>query len=123
MRPGEWRFEVLTRYGHSCPAPEPHTGPLEAHHLIYRSRGGVEDPENGISLCRGHHGAVHARTLLIARSWLHDDSLEYLSAAGYVDWDEDGEPFGTGHKGFAPLPPHSQTAMVSLTWHPPPRRS
>ena len=32
----------------------------EAHHRLYRSRGGTDDPINLVSLCNGCHMAVHA---------------------------------------------------------------
>lgn len=36
---------------------------LHRHHLVYRSRGGVETSENLISLCRWCHALIHAKQL------------------------------------------------------------
>jgi 5-methylcytosine-specific restriction endonuclease McrA len=32
----------------------------DAHHILYRSQGGLDEPWNGISLCRACHEKVHA---------------------------------------------------------------
>jgi hypothetical protein len=32
---------------------------LEVHHIVFRSRGGGDEPENLISICRQHHALVH----------------------------------------------------------------
>lgn len=34
-------------------------GPLEAHHIVPRGRGGDDLPENGILLCQKHHQQYH----------------------------------------------------------------
>jgi len=52
-RPGE---EVYCRDGWRCAAPGcTSRRHLESHHLVYRSRGGGDDPANRICLCRLHH--------------------------------------------------------------------
>jgi hypothetical protein len=32
----------------------------QAHHVLPRSRGGTDDPDNGVGLCMRHHYEVHA---------------------------------------------------------------
>lgn len=32
----------------------------EVHHIVYRSQGGGEEPDNLITLCKLHHDAAHA---------------------------------------------------------------
>ena len=34
-------------------------GPLDPHHILRRSQGGSNDPENLVTLCRAHHDWVH----------------------------------------------------------------
>lgn len=34
-------------------------GGLDAHHIVFRGRGGDDIPENGITLCRKHHTMAH----------------------------------------------------------------
>ena len=99
----KWRKSVLNLNGHYCVAGIKCSGRLEAHHIIYRSQGGKEHAENGIPLCSEHHAAVHARTLLVDWRWLSKASLDYLADRGWVAWDEQGEPYGRGYKGFAAL--------------------
>lgn len=100
-----WRREVLARYGSVCAARDDGecSGPLEAHHIIYRSQGGREDPENGLMLCTRHHGRVHSRQVLIGSDWLWQDQRDYLAGREWVAWDWIGQPYGRGYKGFAAL--------------------
>jgi hypothetical protein len=47
--------EIYSRDGWRCSAPGcTSRGHLEDHHLVYRSRGGSNDPDNRICLCRFH---------------------------------------------------------------------
>lgn len=34
--------------------------PLDVHHLLPRGRGGRDEPQNCVLLCRAHHDAVHS---------------------------------------------------------------
>lgn len=34
-------------------------GPLDVHHIIHRSKGGTDDLDNLILLCRRHHNMMH----------------------------------------------------------------
>ena len=61
------------------------TGPLHAHHVIFRSQGGEDGPT--VPLCPDCHAHVHLRTLYIAESgegftWTRVDAdLPLLAAA------------------------------------------
>lgn len=58
----EFRKSVLERDGHECQycgrGYEPGNG-LQAHHIKPVSEGGKYTLENGITLCKQHHDAVH----------------------------------------------------------------
>jgi 5-methylcytosine-specific restriction endonuclease McrA len=41
-------------------------GRLDPHHILRRSQGGQDTPDNLVTLCRAHHSAVHEQ---IARSY------------------------------------------------------
>lgn len=55
------RQHVLARSGYQCecpfrgPWPLYHWGPIDVHHVIKRSHGGTDTPDNAVALCRGHH--------------------------------------------------------------------
>lgn len=58
--PPSVRRLVLARARHQCQHPGcSHTRYLEIHHIIPRSRGGSNDPENCVCLCSAHHSLVH----------------------------------------------------------------
>jgi HNH endonuclease len=53
-RPAEWK--VLQRDRWRCQTPGCSSRrKLEVHHIIFRSRGGGDHPENLTTLCHGHH--------------------------------------------------------------------
>lgn len=61
----EWRDAVLSRDGNQCRLRGQEggcSGPLAAHHVVYRSRdrSRKHDVDNGATLCRHHHDWVHA---------------------------------------------------------------
>ena len=97
---------MIELYGHRCVALELGgcRGRIEAHHVQYLSQGGRDVPENGIPLCTVHHQAVHSRRVLLRRRWLFGPAADYLARVGWVAWDDDGHPYGRGHRGFAALP-------------------
>lgn len=97
-----WRKSVLELYGPYCVVWQNCRGMLEAHHVVYRSRGGADVPENGIPVCKKHHDQIHAGTLKVDPGWLSPQALDWLKSNGYVDWDDDGETFGRHHRSFAP---------------------
>jgi hypothetical protein len=47
--------DALQRDGHLCQVPGCSRGAVHAHHIVYRSRGGSDAPENLVSLCAAHH--------------------------------------------------------------------
>lgn len=63
-----WRAEVLERDDWMCRLTgstddDWHLscqGPLHAHHVLPRSRGGKDDLGNGLTLCSWHHTFVHS---------------------------------------------------------------
>ena len=66
--PPKTRREVLARARHRCQRPGcKHTGYLEVHHRVPRSRGGTNDPANLICLCSACHQLVHENKDALAR--------------------------------------------------------
>jgi 5-methylcytosine-specific restriction endonuclease McrA len=58
--PPKTRRLVLARDRHRCQTPGcPNTHFLEIHHIIPRTRGGTNDPENLTTLCSACHVLVH----------------------------------------------------------------
>ena len=47
--------EVLARDGGLCRVPGCSRAAAQAHHIVYRSAGGADDPANLVSLCATHH--------------------------------------------------------------------
>lgn len=66
--------------------------------------------ENGLPLCGpwsrqspwpgGCHQAKTDRRMLLRREMFDADQLAYLAEQGWVAWDEKGEPYGRGYRGF-----------------------
>jgi hypothetical protein len=50
---------VRARDGELCQVPGCSRAAEHVHHIVYRSQGGSDDPENLVSLCHAHHHAVH----------------------------------------------------------------
>lgn len=60
--PPRIRREVLGRDRHRCRVPGCHrTRFLEVHHIVPRSRGGTNDPDNLTTLCSSCHRLMHER--------------------------------------------------------------
>ncbi len=54
-------LKVFTRDGWRCQAPRCRSrAHLNAHHIIFRSHKGPDDPWNLVTVCRGHHEMLHA---------------------------------------------------------------
>ena len=53
------RLSVTERAPGSIPPP---SRTLDPHHILYKSRGGSDDPSNIVSLCRIHHALIHKGT-------------------------------------------------------------
>ena len=57
------RDAVFTRDGYQCVFPGCSARKtLDPHHILYKSRGGSDDPSNIVSLCRIHHALIHKGT-------------------------------------------------------------
>jgi len=79
---------------------------LQCDHIWPRSQGGPSVVENGLLLCGPFApGECHRRKteklLLVERSWLDQDQVDWLASVGWVEW-IDGEPHGRGCRSFAP---------------------
>ena len=65
--PKRVKRHVLHRDGFCCRVPEcTATANIDVHHILFVVNGGTNAPENLITLCEGHHLAVHAGSLVIA---------------------------------------------------------
>jgi hypothetical protein len=79
---------VLRRDGGKCRVPGcRHATFTEPHHIKLRSEGGGHDPENLLTLCGGHHTAVHEGRLIITGTassvrFTHADGTPYGGAFG-----------------------------------------
>jgi hypothetical protein len=54
-------------------------------------------------LCADCHRRKTEKRMLVERHWLDDDQIEYLANIGWVAWDDKGQPYGNGYRGFAPV--------------------
>lgn len=61
------RATVLARDRHQCRACGQSHG-LDVHHVVMRSLGGSDAPENLIALCRNCHQSVHGHVLILRPS-------------------------------------------------------
>lgn len=67
--PPATRRKVLAHYRHKCQrAGCEYTHFLEVHHIVPRSRGGSNDPDNLTCLCSGCHSLVHEKKGFMVRS-------------------------------------------------------
>jgi HNH endonuclease len=89
-RPDTWK--ILERDEWRCQAPGCSSRRrLEVHHIIFRSHGGPDDPENLVTLCHGHH-----------RRGIHDGYLRAEGAAPHsLRWHLGG---GNPRPGQTPRP-------------------
>lgn len=80
------RRAVLRRDHHRCQVPGcTHAGWVDIHHLQTRADGGAHDASNLVTLCAGHHLALHDGKLIV------EGSL----AMGLVFRHADGTPYGS----------------------------
>lgn len=100
-RPSEspFRAEVLALCGTRCAVCQT-SRDIQAAHIIGKGQGGPTVAWNGIPLCREHHEAYDQYRLKLRWEHLTVPQLAGLMLAGYVDWDDDGEPFGRGMRRF-----------------------
>lgn len=114
-----WRAEVIARRGGFCRSCGD-TGHVQADHIWPRSQGGPSVVENGLMLCGefsrntpgGCHPAKTEHRMLIERSWLDPDQIDWLRDVGRVWWDADGQPHGQGWRDFAPCTVPGQRGRV-----------
>jgi hypothetical protein len=59
------RRKVMMRDGHRCRVPGCRSTNIDVHHLLPEEMGGSHDESNLLTLCEGHHLAVHRRKLII----------------------------------------------------------
>ncbi len=72
------RRGVLARDGHRCRVPGCRSTNIDVHHLLPQEIGGLHDESNLITLCEGHHLAVHARKLIV-RGTAPDVTFEFAT--------------------------------------------
>jgi hypothetical protein len=102
------RRAVLARDQHRCRVPGcTHATFLDIHHVIPRSEGGSNDPENVITICGAHHRATHRGELVIEPSragsprFRHADGSTYGHAVAPRVVDAQAKVFaGLRHLGF-----------------------
>ena len=114
---GPWRGEVMDLHGERCKACGD-TSHIEADHVIPKSQDSTarHDVLNGLPLCgafsRNTPGGCHpkktAGTLKFRAEWFLPAQLDYLRQKGWVAWNDQGEPFGRGHKHFDPISPQKR---------------
>lgn len=64
--PPALRRAILARDQHRCRVPGcTHATFVDVHHIVPRSEGGSNDPANLLTICGGHHRAVHRGELSI----------------------------------------------------------
>jgi hypothetical protein len=102
------RRAVLARDQHRCRVPGCRNATfLDIHHVVPRSEGGSNDPENIITICGAHHRATHRGELIIEPSragsprFRHADGSTYGHAVAPRVVDTQAKVFaGLRHLGF-----------------------
>jgi hypothetical protein len=56
---------------------------LDVHHVVPRSEGGSNDPENTITLCGAHHRATHRGELIIEPSLAGAPTFRHADGSNY----------------------------------------
>jgi hypothetical protein len=93
------RRAVLRRDGGKCRVPGcRHATFTEPHHIGLRSEGGGHVPENLLTLCGGHHTAVHEGRLIITGTgssarFTHADGTPYGGTVGAAATDARAKAF------------------------------
>ncbi|AMM44246.1 HNH endonuclease [Arthrobacter phage KellEzio] len=94
-----WRNDCIAEYGEWCRCcGSPHG--VQMDHIWPKSQGGKNEVGNGLPLCSTCHRRKTDSEIKIEWSWLTPLHLAYLKEVGWVDWDDDGQPFGRGWKHF-----------------------
>lgn len=109
---GPWRAECLALRGSACRACGSGEG-VEMDHIKPRSQQGPSVVENGLPLCGEFttnrcHARKTAGTLQFQFEWFDEDQIAWLAEQRWVDWDDDGIPFGEGCRHFAPRHPRHE---------------
>lgn len=70
---------VRERDYHACRLCSRVSSQLEVHHIVFRSQGGGEEPENLITLCKDHHLDAHGtrRPGSVIPAWLFQFMLDW----------------------------------------------
>lgn len=100
---GPWRAECIAARGEWCRCCGKQ--PVQMDHICPKGQGGKSHVGNGLPLCEEHHRMKTDSEILIEWAWLDPDQHQYLASIGWVDWDEEGQPFGRGYKHFGTRPP------------------
>ncbi|HET9233320.1 MAG TPA: HNH endonuclease [Candidatus Eisenbacteria bacterium] len=89
-RPAEWK--IFERDEWRCRAPGCSSRRrLEAHHVIFRSHNGSDDPKNLVTLCHAHHRrGIHEGTLRVEGTAPH--ALRWRLGGGRRRWDGTPRP-------------------------------
>jgi HNH endonuclease len=56
---------------------------LEVHHIIFKARGGSDDPENLVTICHGHHRLIHDDEIISVTGKAPSDLLWNMGRSGY----------------------------------------
>jgi hypothetical protein len=101
----QWRVEVLDLRGPYCRSCGS-VRDVQADHLVGRVGEDRLAVEAGLPLCGDFgdgrcHPRKTARQLLIQRSWLDSDQVEWLEEKGYAIWGPDGTVVGRRCRLFA----------------------
>lgn len=84
-----FREKVLWRDGYKCQHPRcKSTSNLQAHHIIFRSRGGSHTPSNGITLCQKCHQQLHDGKWVLKKKPKMFKYPTHLQQGKWYLWDE-----------------------------------
>jgi hypothetical protein len=76
---------ILARDRHFCQVPGCSRAAVHAHHIIFRSQGGTDDPSNLVSICAAHHlRGIHGGLLRVTGSAPDGLVWEFGLKRGYL---------------------------------------
>ena len=73
------RKAVLHRDNYTCQCCGKRNCQLQTHHIIYRSRGGTDDENNMITLCKECHKGIHDGTIVLDKKPKKSKGLKYAT--------------------------------------------
>lgn len=73
------RKAVLHRDNYTCQCCGKKNCQLQTHHIIFRSRGGTDDENNMITLCKECHADVHNGTVVLNKTQKKNKSLKHAT--------------------------------------------